>query len=81
MSKPCLILLYILFPQMSQTTKLIVDRGEMIKQRIESILTIMSQDVTDDDRAVLRNMLEQVLKKRRCVRPRPSLTCGASMGP
>ena len=64
MSQPCLILLYIFFPQMSQATKLILDPGETIEQRIESILAIMSQDVTDDDRAVLQNMMEQALEKR-----------------
>ena len=65
MSKPCLILLYIFFPQMSQATKLILDPGETIEQRIESILAIMSQDVTADDRAVLQNMLEQALEKKK----------------
>ena len=49
---------------MSQATKLILDPGETIEQRIESILAIMSQDVTDDVRAVLQNMMEQALEKK-----------------
>ena len=65
MSRPCLILLYIFFPQMFQATMLIFDPGETIEQRIESILVKMSQDVTDDERAVLQNMLEQVLEKNK----------------
>ena len=56
MSKPCLILLYILFLQMSQTTKLILE------QRIEVILAIMSQDVMATTE---QNMLEQALEKEK----------------
>ena len=50
---------------MLQTTKLILDPWEMTEQQIESILAIMSQDVRDDDRAVLQNMLEQALEKKK----------------
>ena len=50
---------------MSQATKLILDPVETIEQRIELILAIMSQDVTADNRAVLQNMLEQALEKKK----------------
>ena len=49
--------------------KLVLDPGETVEQRIESILAIMAEDVSEDDRMVLQCLLEQALemkKKREC---------------
>ena len=49
---------------MSQVTNLVLDPSETIEHRIESVLAIMSEDVSDDDCQVLQRMLEQ--KKIEC---------------
>ena len=54
-----------LSPQMSQVTKLVLDPGETIEERIESVLAIMSEDVSVDDRLVLQHMLEQALEMKK----------------
>ena len=54
-----------LSPQMSQVTNLVLDPGETIEHRIESIPAIMSQDMSNDDRQVLQQMLEQALEMKK----------------
>ena len=49
---------------MSQVINLVLDPGETIEHRIESVLAIMSEDVSDDDHQVLQRMLEQALEMK-----------------
>ena len=50
---------------MAQVTKLVLDPDKTIEERIESVLAIMSEDVSDDDRLVLQHMLEQALEMKK----------------
>ena len=69
-SRPYIIITYYISTQMSAIPdKLVLDPGETVEQRIESILAIMSEEVSEEDRMVLQLLLEQALemkKKKEC---------------
>ena len=69
-SRPYIIITYYISTQMSAILdKLVLDPGETVEARIESILAIMSEEVSEDDRTVLQLLLEQALemkKKKEC---------------
>ena len=69
-SRPYIIITYYISTQMSAIPdKLVLDPGETVEARIESILAIMSEEVSEDDRTVLQLLLEQALemkKKKEC---------------
>ena len=69
-SRPYIIITYYISTQMSAIPdKLVLDPGETVEARIESILAIMSEEVSEDDRMVLQLLLEQALemkKKKEC---------------
>ena len=48
-----------------------LDPGETVEQRIDSILAIMSEKVSDEDRSVLQRMLEQALDMKKTQESRP----------
>ena len=68
-SRPYIIITYISTQMSAIPDKLVLDPGETVEQRIESILAIMAEDVSEDDRMVLQCLLEQALemkKKKEC---------------